>query len=105
MKKIVYSLLILSFACCNAFAREVYPLEKEFSRRVMSHPTLTAFFDALANQDFSQARSLLVSIRGLNREVRALRATDINRLSDLLFTFARFDNFKDKKREKLWRKK
>ena len=29
----------------------------------------------------------------------------LNRLSDLLFTFARFENYKSKKREKLWRKK
>lgn len=29
----------------------------------------------------------------------------LNRLSDLLFTFARFENFKDKKKEKIWRKK
>ena len=29
----------------------------------------------------------------------------MNRLSDLLFTFARFENYKSKNREKLWRKK
>lgn len=29
----------------------------------------------------------------------------LNRLSDLLFTFARFENFKSKNREKIWRKK
>ncbi len=29
----------------------------------------------------------------------------LNRLSDLLFTFARFENYKQKKSEKIWRKK
>jgi cob(I)alamin adenosyltransferase len=29
----------------------------------------------------------------------------LNRLSDLLFTMARFVNFKEKKKEKVWRKK
>lgn len=29
----------------------------------------------------------------------------LNRLSDLLFTFARFENYKSKNREKIWRKK
>ena len=29
----------------------------------------------------------------------------LNRLSDLLFTFARFENYKGKSREKIWRKK
>jgi cob(I)alamin adenosyltransferase len=29
----------------------------------------------------------------------------LNRLSDLLFTFARYVNFKEKKKEKVWRKK
>lgn len=29
----------------------------------------------------------------------------LNRLSDLLFTFARFVNYKEKKKEKIWRKK
>ena len=29
----------------------------------------------------------------------------LNRLSDLLFTFARFENFKEKKKEKIWRKR
>lgn len=29
----------------------------------------------------------------------------LNRLSDLLFTFARFENHKDRKKEKIWRKR
>ena len=29
----------------------------------------------------------------------------LNRLSDLLFTFARFENYKEMKKEKIWRKK
>ena len=29
----------------------------------------------------------------------------LNRLSDLLFIFARFENFKEKKKEKIWRKR
>lgn len=31
--------------------------------------------------------------------------TYLNRLSDLLFTMARFENFKERKREKIWRKR
>ncbi len=31
--------------------------------------------------------------------------TYLNRLSDLLFTFARYENFKSKKKEKVWRKR
>lgn len=31
--------------------------------------------------------------------------TYLNRLSDLLFTFARFENYKSKKRDKIWRKR
>lgn len=38
-------------------------------------------------------------------EIDPVIITYLNRLSDLLFTMARFVNFKEKKKEKIWRKK
>jgi cob(I)alamin adenosyltransferase len=43
----------------------------------------------------------LSSINPIDPEI----LTYLNRLSDLLFTFARFENYKSKSREKIWRKK
>jgi cob(I)alamin adenosyltransferase len=37
--------------------------------------------------------------------IDGLILTYLNRLSDLLFTFARYENFKTKRREKIWRKR
>ena len=39
------------------------------------------------------------------RPVDKLILTYLNRLSDLLFTMARFENYKSKKHEKIWRKR
>ena len=39
------------------------------------------------------------------QEIDAEILVYLNRLSDLLFTFARFENHRDRKREKIWRKR
>jgi cob(I)alamin adenosyltransferase len=88
--------------------------EKQIDRLTSQMPVLTQFilpgggiggaFLHVARTVARRAERKIVAI-SRNEEIDPLVLIYLNRLSDLLFTYARYVNFKEKIKEKVWRKK
>ncbi len=89
-------------------------LEKLIDRLTKQLPPLSQFILPGGGKGGALLHLTRTICRRAERRVVALSKTEkidpvvlvyLNRLSDLLFTMARFVNFKEKKKEKIWRKK
>lgn len=83
-QKLLLLVMVTSLNAMYAMAPQQYPIQRELLRRSIEHPNITAFFNALDTDDYQQARDLLAKIRNLTPVIKALKSSDINRLSDLL---------------------
>jgi len=77
------------------------PVLKEF---ILPGGSIGSSFLHIARTVARRAERRVVKL-SRNEEIDPVILIYLNRLSDLLFTMARYVNFKEKKKEKVWRKK
>lgn len=108
------SLAVSSTLPAEQIAKRPEEFEKLIDKLTKEMPPLTQFILPGGGKGGSSLHVARTVARRAERKVIALSQKEeidstiiiyLNRLSDLLFTMARFVNFKEKKKEKVWRKK
>lgn len=108
------SLAVSSTLPAPQIAKRPIEMEKLIDKLTSQMPILTQFILPGGGKGGASLQLARTIARRAERRIVELNKTEeideviiiyLNRLSDLLFTMARFVNFKEKKKEKIWRKK